>query len=152
MAISGLLPQRRLVSLPEALFSASSISLSLSIFLSSSLSLSSTFSSHRQPWKPYCDLGHRSNVDKHALTLEDKSTPRRMGLASLTVKCHLQPWGRRVTTTMVVELERRSPATSDQGSWFHEVQLNLLVVLVSLVRDESGRISKHAFRDKLSKL
>ena len=31
-----------------------------------------------------------------------------------------------------------SPATFDGGSWFHDVQLNLLVVWVPLVRDESG--------------
>ena len=43
-------------------------------------------------------------------------------------------------------------AMVDGGSGLKQVQLNPTIVMVSLVRDENGQISKHAFRDKLSKL
>ena len=51
-----------------------------------------------------------------------------------------------------IGLDPPSPVNFDRGSWPHEVQLIPLVVTVSLVRDESGRISKQAFRDKLSNI
>ena len=45
-----------------------------------------------------------------------------------------------------------SLATFDYGSWLHEVPFDPTIVMVSLVHDESGQNSKHAFRDGLSKL
>ena len=49
-------------------------------------------------------------------------------------------------------LDPPSPASLDSGSWFFEVPFDPMIVTVSLVRDESDWISKHVFRDKLSKL
>ena len=43
-------------------------------------------------------------------------------------------------------------ATFDGGSWLHEVSFDPKIVIVPLIHEESGRISKHAFRDRLSKL
>ena len=48
--------------------------------------------------------------------------------------------------------EMSSPAIFDCGSRSPQVSVNLLIVLVPLVRNESGRIEKQAFQDKLSKL
>ena len=44
------------------------------------------------------------------------------------------------------------PATFDGDFGYQEVPFDLTIVIVPLVRDKSGRISKHVFRDKLSKL
>ena len=44
------------------------------------------------------------------------------------------------------------PVSFGGHSWFHEVPIDPTIVMVSLVCDESHRISKHVFRDKLSKL
>ena len=45
-----------------------------------------------------------------------------------------------------------SPANVDGGSWIHKVPFDPTIVMVPLVHNESGRISKHVFRDKMSKL
>ena len=44
-----------------------------------------------------------------------------------------------------------SPATFDGDSWLQDVPFNPMIVRVPFVLDETGRIVKHAFRDKLSK-
>ena len=42
-------------------------------------------------------------------------------------------------------------ATFDGGSYLYDVPFDPTIVMVSLVHDESGRNSKHVFRDGLSK-
>ena len=89
-------------------------STSLSIFPSSLLFLSSLFLSHRRPWKPWCDLRHRGNIDRHALRHEDQSTPKELGPLPLSVECHhLRRW-RHVR--MATACHRRV-TVSDQHGW-----------------------------------
>ena len=50
------------------------------------------------------------------------------------------------------DVDPLSLAIPTVGSWSQQVFFNLMIVTVPSVHDESGRIVKHAFRDKLSKL
>ena len=88
----------------------------------------------------------------HAPELGDQSTPKRLGPALLTVKWRCLQWGGRVVALTVGWFERRSPATVDGGPCLEQVPFDSTIVMVLSVRDESGRILKHAFRGKLSKL
>ena len=45
-----------------------------------------------------------------------------------------------------------SSGSVDSGYWLHEVPFDPTIVMVLLICKESGRVVKHAFRDKLSKL
>ena len=88
----------------------------------------------------------------HAPVEENQGMPKWGELASFTVKHRHCWWVRRVTESWGEVVD---PSFSDQptgGSGYQQVQPIPLVVIVPSVRDESGQISKHAFRGKLSKL
>ena len=133
---------------------ASFLSPSLPSILSRSISLSSMaiYSSLSLPWLPFVisatgasSTGTRCNM---------KTRARQMSWSHF-----LSPWnatneggGGTWEWPRKDGLDPSSPATVDHGSWSPQLFLDSLVVMVPLARDKSGRIYKHAFWGKLSKL
>ena len=127
-------------SLPLSLPRCFSLSLTLSLFLSLR-----TSKVPRDHLAPIITLRNARYDGLQTTTMGGKA-------ASQPLRCRQQWLSTAHVRPQRSHGEMPSLATFGCGSKLPQVPLNLLVVLVPLVRDKSGRITKHVFRDKLSKL
>ena len=124
---------------------------SFSLFLYLFLSLKLSISLFAQVKAPH-EHGDSAKSSPHPPVEMDRKEPRRGGSAPLTVKWRRWPWLRHVVKPRLVTAVPLPPATVDGNSGLEKVHFASFIVLVLSVRDKSGWIAKHAFRDELSKL